>query len=266
MTSTLRFTGDDARTLESQLAVAMLNEKHSDSDRAKVLYNDLLRRDPKHVESRRRLAIIAVKNDRFDEARKLFRECVELEPSNPELLNDYGYACYVGEDMNEAERHLLHAVRLRSNFQSAWTNLGLVYAAKGDFSRCREAFSKATDIPAEVHCNMAFMYAQEMMLELAKEEFSKALALDSENVAAAEGLVQVCKQIPGSEPKTVLSTFATSEKSREHKSGEVEATPGPSFQLQPPNSGTVSTDRVGSTQSSIVPHASDNHELVPKAR
>jgi Tfp pilus assembly protein PilF len=244
-TGAFNLTGGQGRSLESQLALAMLSEKHSDNDRAEELYQDLLIRDPKNVSSRRRLAIIATRNEKFEEANKLFQECVDLEPDNAELLNDFGYACYLGDDLQGAERHLKAATKLRSNFPSAWTNLGLVYAQQARFQECQEAFSRAADSPAKAHCNMAYVYAQSMQLELAKTEFSNALSLDPNCAVAAEGLMQVCKQIPGNEPKTIASTFGVTKSSSTNDSAELQMDDPSLFELQSPNSGTFTMDRSG---------------------
>lgn len=238
------------RSLESQLALAMLSEKHSDTDRAEELYQNMLIRDPKNLESRRRLAIIASRKENFEEAVKLFKECVELEPNNAELLNDFGYACYMGEDLKGAEQHLKSAVQLQPNFPSAWTNLGLVFAQQSCFQECREAFARAAKSPADVHCNMAYVYAQSMLLEQAKSEFSKAISIDPNCAAAAEGLMQVCNQIPGNEPKTVVSTFALSKSSPTNETKEGQGEVNSSFELQRPNSGTMSLDNSGNIQNS----------------
>ena len=245
-----RLAGGKGRSLESQLALAMLSEKHSDTDRAEELYQNMLIRDPKNVESRRRLAIIASRKENFEEAAKLFDECVELEPDNADLLNDFGYACYEGNELEGAERHLRAAIHLRPNFPSAWTNLGLVYAQQSRFQECREAFSRSAESPADVHCNMAYVYAQSMQLDQAKNEFSKALSMDPNCAAAAEGLMQICKQIPGSEPKTVVSTFAFSKLANPSDPKEAQNEANNSFDLQRPNSGTVSIDHAGNSQGS----------------
>jgi Tfp pilus assembly protein PilF len=232
--------GSKAKSLESQLALAMLSEKHDDKNRAQELYRKLLVSDPKNVQSRHRLAIIASRQENFDEATRLFKECIELDPNNAELLNDFGYAAYLANDQQNAEQHLLAAVKIRPDFPAAWTNLGLLYGQQSRFEDCRNAFMKATESPEKVHCNMGFVYGQAMQLEQATSEFSRALSINPDCVAAAEGLIQVCKQTPGKEPKTVVSTFGRSMTSESVGPNKPSMTEPTLVGLQSPNPGIIS--------------------------
>jgi Tfp pilus assembly protein PilF len=252
-TGSFNLSGPKERSMESQLALAMLSEKHSDTERAEELYQNLLIRDPSNVDSRRRLAIIASRKEDFEEANRLFSECVELEPDNAELRNDFGYSCYMSDDLRNAEKHLKAAIELQRNFPAAWTNLGLVYAQQARFQDCRDAFSRAAESTVEVHCNMGYVYAQSMQLEEAKNEFTSALSLDPNCTVAAEGLLQVCKQLPGSEPKTIVSTFAVSKPTQAVEKKDAPSDSVNTFELQRPTPGTVPLDKAGNMSNSSSP-------------
>jgi hypothetical protein len=84
-----------------------------------------------------------------------------------------------------------------------------------------------------------------MQLEQAKNEFTSALSLDPNCTVAAEGLMQVCKQLPGDEPKTIVSTFAVSKPTQAAEQKDVATDTVKSFELQRPNPGTVPLNKAG---------------------
>ncbi len=209
----------DERSVDSRMALARLCENHASTDRAAAIYQDVVEKQPDNVEGRRRLGIMAARRGSFDEAEKHFEAALAVEPENAAILNDYGYACFLEDRLEQAERLLLSATKLDSQLQSAWSNLALIYGQQNRFDECRKAFQRACDDAASLHCNMGYVFSQNNRLEDAAKEFKEALLANPECKAAGEGLLQVSALLPGQEPKTIITTFARSKsKTSETKS------------------------------------------------
>ncbi len=196
-------------SLESRLALARLCESHDDVDRAKKIYLETLEKDPSNTDSLHRLALMAARKGDHKTAQEWFEMAVEQSPDNPLIRSNYGFARYLANDLESAEAQVKVALELDSSFVAAWNNLGLIYGQKEKFDDALAAFQRGSEVESEVLCNMAYVYAQSGRLAEAKERYQAALSLDETNSVAAEGLLQVCAQITGSEPIKLLETFAS---------------------------------------------------------
>lgn len=196
------------RSVESRLAFANLLERRHEEDKARLIYEKLLVEQPGQPQALHRLAVMASKQGKFAEADKLFAQALGAGGPSAQLFNDIGYNHYLQDRLSDAEAAFRQAVESDGEFRPAWTNLGLVLGQQRKFDESRVAFEKATDVPAQVHCNLAYVHAQLGELEPAREQYLRALALDPRLTVAAEGLLQVSSRLPGREPVTIVSTTA----------------------------------------------------------
>ncbi len=201
-------------TTGKSLALARLHEKHSTPEEATKHYQRLAAENPHNAHVRHRLAIMAVAKSRPDEAVELFEEALKLEPENAALHNDYGYALYLNDQLDDAIRHLEKAVELKPDLQAGWINLGLALGQQQKFQEATIAFRKANVNEADLHCNLAYLYAVHGLLAQARDEYVNALQVDADCQVAAHGLLQVCEQIQGDEPITVAATMGNQQNIR----------------------------------------------------
>jgi Tfp pilus assembly protein PilF len=197
------------KPLESQLAMARLCERRGENEQARGVYEKILSESPQHPEALHRLAVVFTRENRREEARRYYTEAARLAPNSPELNNDSGYLFLLEGEYPAAEKAFRQAVELKPNFTAAWTNLGLALGYQDKYDDAFAVFLRATNTPADAHCNLAFVYAQQMKLSDAQTHYRRALVHNPELKAAAEGLLQVSASIPGQEPQTMLRTVAS---------------------------------------------------------
>ena len=230
------------KPLESRLAFGRLCERRNEDDKARRIYEGILSSDAENPTALHRLAVMATKQGQFAQAASFFQRALVAQTPSAELINDYGYFYYLQDQLPEAEQQFRKAVEIKPDFKPAWTNLGLALGQQEQFEESRAAFQKAADSPAEVHCSMAYVYAQLRQLDKAQAEYSAALNIDPTMRAAAEGLLQVSAQMPGHEPVTIVSTTGYKNKAKDaedSQSGDDPADarfggPTPANSLSPP--------------------------------
>ncbi len=201
------------KPLDSQLAMARLCERRGENEQARGIYQQILRESPEHPAALHRLAVVFTRENQRAEARQYFSEAAKLLPNSAEVNNDRGYLHLLEGEYPAAEQAFRQATELKPNFTAAWTNLGLALGYQDKHDEAFAVFLRATNTPAEAHCNLAFVYAQQMKLNEAQTHYRRALVHNPELKAAAEGLLQVSASIPGQEPRTMLRTVASARSS-----------------------------------------------------
>ena len=180
------------------LAAASEMEKAGQTEEAIRLYEKARQDDPKVSGAiSRRLGILYDKVGDFSKATVEYEIALKATPNDADLLSDIGYSYFCRKDYGLAEKHLRQATKVQANHKRAWTNLGMVLAAKSRWQESYDAFLMAV-APAEAHCNIAFcMAAYAMtddaqvaseMTENAKDQYRKALDIDPGLQMARVGL------------------------------------------------------------------------------
>ncbi|GIU27961.1 hypothetical protein TUM3792_36240 [Shewanella sp. MBTL60-007] len=115
------------------------------------------------------IAILEDVENNHQKAREYFRLILELQPHSAVLITNLGYSYYLTGELSMAEKYLRQAIRQDSNFDRAWTNLGLVYVRKGLYKRALATFER-TMSPADALNDLGYF----LMLE---GQYEKAIAL-----------------------------------------------------------------------------------------
>jgi Tfp pilus assembly protein PilF len=210
-------------TVERQLSMARLGERHGQSDTALKIYEKVLVEDSNNVEALHRLGVMAAKKQNYDDAISYLTKAEINDPSNVELLNDLGYALFLTDDLAAAEEKLRRAVQLEPGHRAARNNLGLVLGNAGRWDECLVQFRHAVS-EAEAHANLAFVQVQMGELALAEESFLSSLDLDADLDAAAEGLVQI-KAKKDMLERRFIADYEAESRTREHIASNIEPAP-----------------------------------------
>jgi len=213
----LREEAADKKPLDSQLAMARLCERRGENEQARAIYEKILRESPQHADALHRLGVVHTRENRRAEARKYFDEAARINTS-PELSNDRGYLLLLEGNYPAAEQDFRQATELKPNFTAAWTNLGLAIGYQERYDEAFAVFLRATNSPAEAHCNLGFVFSQQAKLAEAQKHYRQALVHDPALKIAAEALLQVAANLPGEEPRTILRTIATARQVPGHNS------------------------------------------------
>ncbi len=178
--------------LRSHFAVARLAEKRGEYEKAKSMYQSLLKRQHEQQPIIHRLGVIAAREGRFEDANQLFDSALRSGPANPEILTDQGYCYYIQGDLPAAERSLRDAVAMQPRHPRANNNLAVVVGLQGRFDESLSLFRRISDLP-EAYANLAYVYTQRGMLDEAFETYNKALTMDNSLEVAAEAWLQVAE-------------------------------------------------------------------------
>ncbi len=120
---------EDLATMD--LARAELCEIRGDLEEAAEYCHGIIATDPQRVAAHHRLAIIEAKQEQFDQSFDSFTRALRLAPNDPKLLSDLGYALYLGDRLDMAEKALQKAIQLDPTLTVAKDHLALVLEQSG---------------------------------------------------------------------------------------------------------------------------------------
>lgn len=179
--------GKSSDTLAAGLAKGLAQERTGQYDKARDIYEGLLKQYPDRAEPLHRLAVVADKQRRHPEAQTLYMQAIKMQPRNGELFNDLGYSFYLAGFLPKAESALAKAVQIEPENGRYRNNLGMVMGQQG---RIQDAFKQfaAAGSEADAHFNVAFIYASQGQVNEAKTCFQRALACDPTHEKASKAL------------------------------------------------------------------------------
>jgi Tfp pilus assembly protein PilF len=124
------------------------------------------------------------------QAQAEFDKALLESPRDANLCNNYGFFLYGRQQWQPAEEQFRKALALDSKLQAAWTNLGLALARQERYAESLEAFQKVVS-PAEAYCNLALVQTVAGKIDLAKQNYHKALDLDPTQARARSVLAKM---------------------------------------------------------------------------
>lgn len=141
------------------------------------------------------LADIAYLRRDWKEAETIYNQVLKLDPDNATALNNYGYMlAELGERLDEAERMIHKALKIRPNEPAFWDSLGWVYFQRGEYKKALQWVEKAVkaqphDAELRYHLGMIFWKLGER--EKALRELREAVKIDPRHPQANEALEQL---------------------------------------------------------------------------
>lgn len=212
-------------SVKGLLALARLSERREQKDQAEKVYREVMEKWPNHPAPHHRLAVMRAADGKFEEAATHFSRALELAPSDAELLSDFGYFCYLQDNIAAAENYLRQAVELDSNNAAYCNNLAIVLGEQGRYDEALRMFRRIGS-EAEAQANMAFVLARRGEVQQALESYSRALDEDEQLRPAAEGLVQLARFAPQPpQHRTLLDTTSLARRESPVGGQSVAATP-----------------------------------------
>ena len=86
-------------------------------------------------------ALMLFNNNDFESAVKKLTEASRMDPSDVEIVNNLGYSYLKQGNLDLAQQSLITALTMSPGRSPAWSNLGDVFAIKGDISHAIACFS-----------------------------------------------------------------------------------------------------------------------------
>ncbi len=177
-----------ARKEKQTISLAQLAEQRGQDTDAKHIYEELIKKNPKHQLAHHRLGVMAAKNGKYAEADEHFFQAYEIGPKSPQLLSDMGYRLFIENRLPEAEKMYREALAIEPKHPTANNNLGLVLGQQGRSDEALQCFLRVNS-EAQAHCSLGYVLTQIARIDEAKFHFNQSLSHDPNLRAAANGLL-----------------------------------------------------------------------------
>jgi Tfp pilus assembly protein PilF len=151
-------------------------ERKDELDRARQLYEEVIRKNPKHAEAYHRLAVVHDKLGQHAKSEAQYRLALKHAPKSAEIHADFGYSFYLQHRWAEAEKSLKMAVKLAPGLKRAHNNLGLVMARAERYDDALAEFMLAGCNQAEAHANLMHAQMVDQRWPEARQQCKAALA------------------------------------------------------------------------------------------
>src|SRR5215213_1892227 len=115
--------------------------ERGDKTRAKLIFEQTLKNDPRNVDAHTYLGMIAADANELSEAERHFAVAASLAPSEPSTRNNYGAILLRLGQTAKARIELEASLKLNANQLSALTNLAQIYFDSGQLDDLRMARS-----------------------------------------------------------------------------------------------------------------------------
>jgi Flp pilus assembly protein TadD len=158
-------------------AAGQLHEKEGNYLAAAEQYYNATKSDPQFVMAYNRLGIVYNRLRLFERATRAFESAIRISPDSAFLRNNLAFTHMLAGDYVEAERHLVDALRLKSDYKRVHSNLGVVYARTDRPEKAVDAFARV--LPRDMaHCNLGVIYIADGRYADAERAFEKALEIE----------------------------------------------------------------------------------------
>lgn len=141
------------------------------------------------------LSILTFKRKFFWENEFVFlTKMVQDAPYYHEAKTILGYHYIQKGNLDEAERLLKMALKIKPDYPEGLNTLGTIYLRKGNYELAKTFFSKAiyyNSLHPEAHSNLAIVYAIEKNYDNAEREFKTAIALKPKFIKARLNLARM---------------------------------------------------------------------------
>ena len=209
--SASRKTGEEAHVLapggqaEIQTALGRSFESQGEFSKAEAVYQEAIKRDPKHADASIRLAILLDRMGRFAEATPHYEAAIKAEPGNADVYCDRGYSlCLQGRDA-EAEIALRQAIVKSPTLARAHNNLGLLLGRKARTDEALAEFRKAGCPEVDAHLNLAFALSESKRWAEAKIQLQLVKTLGKGTPEILEGTTEIETMIARAEAPLATS-------------------------------------------------------------
>lgn len=144
------------------------------------LWEDVVRKSPSLAYARNNLGVIYMEEGMLDEAERELRAAIRLKPDHERAYNNLGMVFVQRGRPAEAEEAFKAALALRPDNAKAHNNLGVIYVRQGRLKEAELEFRTAVALKpgeADSHNNLGGIYLAQDRLAEAEQEFRRAIEL-----------------------------------------------------------------------------------------
>lgn len=185
-------------------------EDQGKTEAARVMYEELLVKQPDEPVYLHRLGVVCTQLQRYGEAKNYYERARLKDPKNVALLSDMGYAAYLRGDSVEAEQLLREAIHLKPSYKKASSNLALVVGRQGKFDECLELLRNVGG-EANALAGLGYIHVLRGEYDLAELRYRAALQVDPNYKEASAALADLPKKRPVKDLSIVQNKSALDE-------------------------------------------------------
>jgi len=148
-------------------------------DSARNIYEELLKRDPRHADALHHLGLINLQFGALSQAIEQIRSSLLSDPSNSSALTNLAHCLNLIGDHQEASKSCEAALELDPDDDAAWTNLGNAQRALGLLAHARESFERALNLKphnTRYSCNLGIILLDLGNISNARRHFRDCLS------------------------------------------------------------------------------------------
>jgi len=183
--------GNGAGGVEARIRDAMACLQNDDEDRAKALFEDILRDQPGHAECLHMLGLVAHQQGRIEDAKGFIADAVKSNDQNALYHNNLGEVMRILGETEGAAQCFRAAIALQPRYALAHNNLGLMLFQLGEAEAALEAIQAAIAIEPDaerMHNNLGVMLEAMGRLDDAIPSFRRSLELAPEQAEVNNNL------------------------------------------------------------------------------
>jgi tetratricopeptide (TPR) repeat protein len=161
----------------TRFAAGQLDESRGKIDHAVRQYKDALEIDPTLLPALYRLGVIYAAQKNYDQSIQIWQRYIEVSSGSPEGYANLGYCYELADKPDQAEATYQKGIAKDTDNAPCRTDYGLMLARKG---KIQEAIRTWTPVltTAEIHYNLATIYALDGRKQEARAEYQQALNHD----------------------------------------------------------------------------------------
>jgi tetratricopeptide (TPR) repeat protein len=130
--------------------LASVYEEARNFEEAERLLLQAIEKDPRNARYYFRLGVVYDKQKKKNDCIEAMRKAIELDPKDATALNYLGYTyADLGQNLDEAERLVLEALKYKPNDGYITDSLGWVYYQKGNYEKALQHLKKASELANE---------------------------------------------------------------------------------------------------------------------
>jgi Flp pilus assembly protein TadD len=141
---------DNPENADLKYYLASVYEEARQFAEAERMLLQAIDKDPRNGRYYFRLGVVYDKQKKKDACIEAMRKAIELDPKDASALNYLGYTyADLGQNLDEAERLVLEALKHKPNDGYITDSLGWVYYQKGQFEKALQVLKKAAELANE---------------------------------------------------------------------------------------------------------------------
>lgn len=182
------------KELQEKLGLALTHHQAGKLQKAKQLYQKILKVDPHHNDAQHMLGLVSHQSGDNETAIRLYNSALKDNQESPELFTNLGNALQSTEKYEEAISAFQQAIKLNPQFALALSNLGnaLIKVEKTEeaIGRFQEAVNLLPNF-AQAHCNLGNAFYANKEPEKAISSFREAIKIEPDYTDALRNLAKL---------------------------------------------------------------------------